>query len=274
MSRIENALEKASKLRDGHTGSGRSQETDAHRQRKISQAAAGAVPIDNPYLVAYHKPHSPASEEYKKLKSLIIRMTKQEPRKNVILVTSAVGGEGKSLTAANLALSLSQDYDHSVLLIDADLRKPALHRLFQVTPESGLSDCVAEDRDIGSSLITLGNGNLTFLSSGKRSEDPVELVSSQRMQKALVDIKYRYPDRYIIIDTPPVLLFAETKMMSAFADGVIFVVKEGRAPLQHILDALDALKGENILGIVYNGVGPDGLKGRSTYHAYYHDYAK
>jgi exopolysaccharide/PEP-CTERM locus tyrosine autokinase len=274
MSRIENALEKASKLRDGNYVTGISKETDAHRQRKISQAAAGAVPIDNPYLVAYHKPHSPASEEYKKLKSLIIKMTKQEPEKNVVLVTSAVGGEGKSITAANLALSLSQDYDHSVLLIDADMRKPTLHRLFQVAPDSGLSDCVAEGRDIGSALITLGNGNLTFLSSGKRIENPVELVSSQRMQKALADIKYRYPDRYIIIDTPPVLLFAETKMMGALADGIIFVVKEGRAPLQHVLDALDALKGENIMGIVYNGVGPDGLKGRSRYHSYYSDYMK
>jgi receptor protein-tyrosine kinase/non-specific protein-tyrosine kinase len=146
--------------------------------------------------------------------------------------------------------------------------------LFQVAPDSGLSDCVAEDRDIASALITLGNGNLAFLPSGKRIENPVELVSSQRMQKALADIKYRYPNRYIIIDTPPVLLFAETKMMGALADGIIFVVKEGRAPLRHVLDALDALKGENIMGIVYNAAGSEGLNGRSAYHSYYRDYLK
>ncbi len=274
MSRIENALEKASRLRDSKKATGESQETVAHRERKAVQAVAQAIPIDNPYLVAYHKPHSPVAEEYKKLKSLIITITKREPEKNVILVTSSVGGEGKSITAANLALSLSQDFDHSVLLIDADMRKPTLHRLFNVTHESGLSDCVAEGRDISSALITLGNGNLTFLSSGKRIDNPVELVSSQRMQKTLTDIKNRYSNRIVIIDTPPILLFAETKMFSELADGIIFVVKEGRAPLRHILDALESLKGDNIMGIVYNSVGPEGLNGRSAYHSYYRDYLK
>ncbi len=274
MSRIENALEKASRLREGKKTTGESPGIVAHRERKTVQAAAQAVPIDNPYLVAYHKPHSPAAEEYKKLKSLIITMIKREPEKNVILVTSAVGGEGKSITAANLALSLSQDYDHSVLLIDADMRKPTLHRLFNVTHDSGLSDCVNEGRDVSSALIAIGNGNLTFLSSGKQIENPVELVSSQRMQKTLKDIKNRYSNRIVIIDTPPILLFAETKMFCELADGVIFVVKEGRAPLRHILDALESLKGDNILGIVYNAFGTEGLNGRSAYHSYYRDYLK
>jgi len=275
MSRIEKALEEASRLRSDNRETREPHETTAPPERKIRHAAAGAAPIDNPYLVAYNKPHSPAAEEYKKLKSQIITMTKQDPQKNVILVTSAVGGEGKSVTTANLALSLAQDYDHSVLLIDADMRKPTLHELFQVTPGIGLSDCVAEDLDIGSALITLGNGNLSFLSSGKQGKkNPVELVSSQRMQKALAAMKYRYADRYIIIDTPPVLLFAETKMMSALADGIIFVIKEGRAPLQHVLDALEALRGENIIGIVYNAAESGGLNGRSTYHSYYRDYLK
>ncbi|HUJ18772.1 MAG TPA: polysaccharide biosynthesis tyrosine autokinase [Nitrospirota bacterium] len=274
MSRIENALEKASRMREGKRETGAVQETVAHRERKIVRAAAEAIPLDNPYLVAYNKPYSPASEEYKKLKSQIIGMTKQEPGKNVILVTSAVGGEGKSITAANLALSLSQDHDHSVLLIDGDMRKPTLCQLFQVEPERGLSDCVAEDLDIGSALITLGNGNLAFLSSGNQDGNPVELVSSQRMKKALESMKHRYSDRFIIIDTPPVLLFAETKILSSLADGIIFVVKEGRAPQQHVLDALEALRGENIMGIVYNGAGSGGLNGRSAYHSYYSDYLK
>lgn len=272
MSRIEKALEKAVQLRSGELRSEKAPTTSGHREGRSARTVGTAVPIDNPYLVAFREPASPASEEYKKLKSSIIRMTKQEPQKNMILVTSAVGGEGKSITAANLALSLSQDYDHSVLLIDADQRKPTLHRLLQVTPDRGLSDCIAEDRDIGSAIVTIGNGNLSFLSSGTRKENPVELFSSQRMQKALREMKFRYPDRYIIIDTPPVLLFAETKMFCALVDGIVFVIKEGRAPMSHIVDALDALKGDHLLGIVYNAVAPNGTGDRAAYHSYYSDY--
>ena len=274
MSRIENALEKAARLRGNEFRGEKVPTNSGNRERKTAGTAGNIIPVENPYLVAAREPSSPATEEYKKLKSAIIRMTKENPQKNMILVTSAVGGEGKSLTAANLALSLSQDYDHSVLLIDADLRKPALDKLFNVSPEYGLSDCIAEDRDIGSALVTLGNGNLSFLSAGTRKENPVELFSSQRMQRAVRDMKYRYPDRYIIIDMPPVLLFAETKMFSMIVDGIVFVIKEGRAPMQHIVDALDALRGENMLGIVYNAVTPDKRNGRSAYHSYYSDYQR
>ena len=273
MSRIEKALEKAAQLRgDDGTPKGPRQR-DIH-YRQASRQTTGTMRLDDPHLVAYRDPASPASEESKKLKARIVMTTKQESFKDMLLVTSAVGGEGKSITAANLALSLSQDYDHSVLLVDADVRKPSLSKLFNITSNSGLSDCIEDDRDIGSALIKLGNGNLTFLPSGKRHDNAAELFSSQRMQKALAALKYRYPDRYIIIDTPPVLLFAETKMISSFVDGVIFVIKEGRAPLKYIDEALDALKDGNIMGVVYNGAGPNNLSGRYAYHAYYSDYQK
>ncbi len=274
MSRIEKALENATRLGgDTVAFQGHRQDDIYHRQRP--HHAPGGLSIDNPYLVAGHGQTTPASEEYKKLKARIVKMTKGESFRNMLLVTSAIGGEGKSITAANLALSLSQEYDHSVLLIDADLRKPSLHKLFNVPPGTGLSDCVENDLDVGSSLVKIGNGNLTLLPAGKQSVNPVELFSSQRMQKALSALKYRYPDRYIIIDTPPVLLFAETKMMSSYVDGVLLVIREGRAPLKHIAEALDALKDEEIIGVVYNGAGPDGFAGRyASYHAYYADYQK
>lgn len=233
-----------------------------------------ATRISHPHLITNRTSFSPICEEYKKMKARIMRMTKQEPFRNVLLVTSSVGGEGKSVTAANLALSLARDYDHSVLLIDADTRKPSLHRLLNVTPGPGLSDCVVNNMDIGPALRKVGNGNMRFLPSGKKSESPVELFSSQRMVKLLAEMKGRYRDRYIIIDTPPVLLFAETKMLSALADGIIFVVREGRAPLEHIMEALDLLKEERLLGIVYNDAGPEGMNGTYPYHSYYRHYEK
>ena len=179
MSRIEKALEKAAQLR------GNAVPPKGLRQRDVRYPHAprqtvGTTPIDDPYLVAYRDPASPASEEYKKLKARIVMSTKQESFKNMLLVTSAVGGEGKSITAANLALSLSQDYDHSVLLVDADVRKPSLSKLFNIPTDIGLSGCMEDDRAIGSALIKLGNGNLSFLPSGKLHDNPFELFCSHR----------------------------------------------------------------------------------------------
>jgi protein-tyrosine kinase len=228
--------------------------------------------IDHPFLVTNRNTFSPVSEEYKKLKARVMKMTKQEAFKNVLLVTSSVGGEGKSITAANLALSLARDYDHSVLLIDADTRKPALHSLLNVMPKTGLTDCMADGVDVGEAMIKVGSNNLRFLGAGKKIDNPVELFSSNRMQNLITELKYRYADRYIIIDTPPVLLFAETKIISALSDGIIFVVREGLAPLQHIVEALDSLKDEHLLGVVYNDAGPEGLNGKYPYHSYYSHY--
>lgn len=269
MSRTENALEKASRMR-------RTPGRTEYSQAVPDPGGNGDVHgrIDHPFLVTTRDTFSPVCEEYKKLKARIMRMTKQEPFKNVLLVTSSVGGEGKSITAANLAVSLSHDYDHSVLLIDADTRKPSLHTLLKVKPGTGLSDCVTDDIEVGTALINVGNGNLKFLSAGTKNENPVELFSSHKMEKLLTEVKKRYPDRYIIIDTPPVLLFAETKMLSALADGILFVVREGKAPLQHIMEALDLLKDEQLIGIVYNDAGPEGLNGTYPYHSYYNHYQK
>ncbi len=274
MSRIEKALEKASRLRSiSSRPGGVRQSADQTGNGPAARRVEAGHPLD-PHLIAISGHTTPVSEEYKKLKTTVVNMMKQRAGQNMLIVTSSVGGEGKSLTAANLALSLSQDYDHSVLLIDADLRKPSLHRLFRVTPDIGLSDCIADGKDIASGLIALGNGNLSLLPSGRQNSSPVELFSSQKMQRALDALKDQYADRYIIIDTPPVLLFAETKMLSMLIDGVIFVVKEGGASLQHVTDALEALSGANIIGVVYNAVGPAGLHGRYTYHSYYADYGK
>ena len=268
---MEDALEKATRSKHTlkHAAWNPALEPGA-RTRSSLPGAAGV--ISHPLLVVNGQNHSPVFEEYKKLKAKIMKMTKQDPFRNVILVTSSVGGEGKTLTAANLALSLSQDYDHSVLLIDADTRKPTLHTLFNLHPKTGLSECLAEGADIGSALIRIGRGDLTFLPSGKRPDNPVELFSSQKMKTMLAELKSRYPNRYIIIDSPPSLLFAETKILSALVDGIVFVIREGRAPLHHIIEAFDSLKEEQILGIVYNDAGPDGLNGRYSYYGYYDHY--
>ena len=251
----------------------------------LNQPAGGSGPapgvagpaemhIDHPTIVAAHAVASPVSEEYKKLKSRIVDLTTRDGFKNTLAVTSSVSDEGKSMTAVNLAISLSQGYDHAVILIDADLRRPTLHTYLNRTPGKGFSDCLVGGIDPDSALMPIGSKKLLFMPAGKKIHDPVEFFASRKMQAFMQQLKARYADCYIIIDTPPVLLFAETKKISAFADGTILVIKEGLATLENISEAIDILKGSNVMGIVYNNASMQNRDCRSYYHYYSHYYGK
>lgn len=275
MSRIEKAIEKASKMRDSmETGKTVTDKEVKSESRAVLDKEAVTVSdkvnIESPYIITLKDPDSLASEEYRNLKSMVLRLTRQKGFKNTLMVTSTFSCEGKSVTALNLAITLAQEYDHTVLLVDADLRNPFLHRYLNLNPEIGLSDCLINGHDIGRALIRTGIGKLTFLPAGKKVADPAEILSSGKMKELINEVKHRYPDRYIIIDTPPVLPFAETRSISTAVDNTLFIVKEGKVPLHNIKDALDILKDGNVLGIVYNDVGIENL--RSHYSYYYKDY--
>src|SRR5512139_722288 len=256
MSRIERALEKANMVRD--------REEPVLPEQSVGQADITDVFVTdntelpkNPYLVTLTEPDSPIAEEYKKLKSMVVKMTKQGKFQNTLMVTSTVAEEGKSITAMNLAITLACEYDHTVLLVDADLRRPSLGKLLGIETSPGLSDCLLNGLDIKDALVKTGIGKMVFLPSGSHVSDPVELLLSRRMQELLSDIKHRYADRYVIIDTPPVLPFAEVHSLASGVDGLIYVVREGLAPLNGIKEALGMLKGCNVLGFVFNGVELD-----------------
>jgi protein-tyrosine kinase len=241
-------------------------------------AAGGAgredMHIDHPAIVTARNFSSPVFEEYKKLKSRVVDLTTRDGFKNTLAVTSSVSDEGKSITAVNLAVSLSHDYDHAVILIDADMRRPTLHTYLNRTPGKGLSDCLAGAIDPESAFMPIGSKKLQFLPAGRKIDEPVEFFASRKMQAFMQELKARYTDRYIIIDTPPVLLFAETKKISNFADGTLLVVKEGLATLENISEAIDILKGSNVMGIVYNNADMQNINGHSYYHYYSHYYGK
>ena len=255
MSRLEEILERATKLRDGGVTPlpPTSNKTESFPDES-SYRVEKPLKIENHFLVPIADPHSPVAEEYRKLKSKIVKLSKEDGFKNVIMVTSTVPGEGKSLTSLNLALSLAQEYDHTVLLVDADLRRPSIARYLGISQEKGLTDCLMKGVQIPEVLIKTGIGKLAVLPSGSAVADPVELLSSARMQEFISELKNRYPDRYVIIDTPPVLSFAETYAIASAVDGVLFVIQERAAPLKNIQDALATLKHVNLFGIVYNNV--------------------
>jgi exopolysaccharide/PEP-CTERM locus tyrosine autokinase len=267
MSRIEQAIDKATKMR-------KKGEEEKTSEREPSETASGAfaadvsIKPDNSCIVTITEPNSAIAEEYRKLKSMVVKLTTKGNFFNTLMVTSTVAGEGKSITSLNLAVTLASEYDHTVLLIDADFRQPSIHRLLGIGPSIGLSDCLTNGADIGKALVKTGIGNLVFLPSGSSIGDPVELLSSKKLRELLKEIKHRYGDRYVILDTPPILPFAEVHSLSSLVDGVVFVVREGMAPLESIKEALGLLKDSNVLGVVYNDATIDVLDAHSRYYHY------
>lgn len=276
MSRIEQALEKAIKIRESAAVpiSG----LDSHREsaKKPSPLPAFHIKesIIDPVLVDRHivcitDPYSPASEQYRKLRARILARTKQDFQ-NTIMVTSADVGEGKSITSINFAVALAREIDHTVLLVDADMRKPSIHKYLGIKTDRGLSDYLSGQVELSDVLINTGLGRLVLLPAGNACSNPAELLSSNRMKELVKEMKHRYADRYIVIDTPPVLVSADAISMSNHVDGVIFVVQAAKTSEKTVKKAINLLKGAIMLGIVYNNV-PDYL-GKNLNPYYYHQY--
>jgi protein-tyrosine kinase len=269
MSRIENALEKAVRLHD------RKHEIPQEFERS-ADAVEALHPLfvpKNPLIVTLTDPDSPAAEEYRKLKAMVIKLTQEDARRTVIMITSANSGEGKSLTSINLAISLAQEVSHSALLIDADLRRPSLAAYLGITTECGLVECLRDGASASSVIISTGIPKLDILPAGTSVKNPVELLSSPKMKSMIVELKRQAPERYIIIDAPPTLPFAETQLVSMLVDGVLFVVKEGGTTVQDLQDSLEILKGTKVLGIAFNNVDVSSQGMSNRYRHYYQYYS-
>lgn len=254
MSRIEKALEKAAQLRTAVPAASVAEKPPVDVVPVVKQGASRTIKIDcdNRFLTAIFDPNSAASEQYRKLKSTLVRLTNEDRFRNLLMVTSAIAGEGKSLTAANLAISMAQEYDLTVLLIDADLRRPRIHSYLGFEQTIGLSDCLQDGIDIGEAIIKTDISKLSVISAGREVAKPLELFASKKMQEMMAEIKNRYNDRYVIIDTPPLLPFAETRSLAHIVDGVVFVIHEGFTPQENVIEAREVLKGCPVLGVVLN----------------------
>ena len=233
--------------------------------------------VENPYLVSAREPSSPISEEYKKLKSFILKITQSEKFLNTIMVSSGVKGEGKTITALNLAITLAEEYDHSVLLVDADLRQPSVHKYLGIENRTGLGDCLMNGASINDAIVTMGIGKLAVMTAGSEISNPVEILSSNRMKDLTKQLKEQVPDRYVIFDTPPLLPFAESHAIASSVDGILLIVRDGFTSLNNLKETLNIVRDRKILGIVYNDVEIDRFDGYHYYHyykSYYSDKTK
>lgn len=183
-----------------------------------------------------------------------------------VLVTSALASEGKSLTSTNLALTLGESYRRSVLLIDADLRRPALHDVFQVPNVSGLSDGLHADAEKKLSLVQI-SGGVTLLTAGRPDPDPMHVLTSDRMRRIVQEAAERFD--WVIIDTPPVALLPDANLLVSMVDAALLVVRAGQTPYHLVLKAVEAIGRDRILGTVLNGA-----EETDTRYDYYQGYYK
>ena len=206
----------------------------------------------NPVLVAGLAPKSLAAEQYRQLRT---RLSHAEGASTLrtVLITSPQKGEGKSVTAANLALTMAQELQRRVILVEADLRKPSLQNLFGLPPGPGLAEYLSGAVELKDVMRFLPDHNLTVIHAGSAPTNPAELLGSTAMRRLLDQLRTRY-DR-VLLDTPPVLPLADVAVLAPLVDGTLMVVRAGVTPKPAIENALRAFDSSRLLGVVLNESG-------------------
>ncbi|CAN5661155.1 hypothetical protein BH23ACI1_BH23ACI1_01450 [soil metagenome] len=215
-------------------------------------------------LVAASASHSLAAEQFRALRTRIKRAENGRAMRTIV-ITSPAKGDGKSLTAANLALTMAQEYQQRVLIVDADLRRPTVHRLFGIADGPGLADVLMGGAVLDDALVMMPDHHLSILPAGALPHHPAELLGSAAMRRLLDTLRSRY-DR-IIIDMPPVAPLADLHIVAPLVDGVLMIVRAGVTPKPAIERALAGLDTAKVLGLVLNETGGRAAD-RHTYEGY------
>lgn len=205
-----------------------------------------------------------AVEQYRRVAALL-HNAQREHGTRIVMIASAVPGEGKTLTAVNLALTLSESYRRRVVLIDADLRRPTVHQLLGVHNNFGLTSVLKSEED---KKIRPHRASefLSVVPAGVPDPDPMSGLTSDRMRRVIVDAAGQFD--WVIIDTPPVALLPDANLLAAFVDAAILVIGAGLTPLGAVQKAVEAIGRDRVLGVVLNRIAGSGLT--SSYGKHYH----
>ena len=237
-------------------------------KQKRKQAAAQAQRIskvkhDRKHILS-HKSGFYLQEAYRALRTNVNFALADTEGGRVVMVTSALQGEGKSLTALNLAIALGQT-DEKVLLIDCDLRRPRMSRLMNLNAPAGLSNLLMDFGLLDVAVINSEEHGIDLILAGDIPPNPAELLSSGRMQKLLDLMREKYD--YVILDSPPVDLVVDAVALSSLCDGVLFVVRANQSERGAVIHGMDQLEyaGANVIGFVFNGVTAETTRGYGKY---------
>lgn len=222
-------------------------------------------------IIVMDKPKDPASEAYRTLRTNIQYSTLDSEVKTIV-ITSAGPGEGKSTTACNLASVIAQS-GKKVLIVDADLRKPTIHKKLGLSNKVGLSNLLINDLEVETVAQNVAS-NMDALTAGVIPPNPSEVLASNKMTTFIKKLEEKYDT--IIIDAPPVIAVTDAQILSTKVEGVLLVVSQGVANIDATVKAKELLLGvkANILGVVFNNVEHKKGSGYGNYYSYYsHDEA-
>lgn len=220
-------------------------------------------------LVLFTDPQSSGCEQYRTLRTQVFHAAEKQLTQ-VILVTSAVAGEGKTSTILNLAWAIAQSREKRVLVIDSDLRRPSISSYLGLDFELGFGEVLNEVSEALPSIVRVADSTLYILSSSRAEAQPAELLSKERVGETLAELR-KYFD-YILIDAPPVVAFADARLLANHADAVIIVVRAGLAGHSTVERAIEALPHNRILGVVLNGADQMSEVGYYGYYGYGYGY--
>lgn len=221
-------------------------------------------------LIVFNKPKSPISEAYRSIRTNI-QFANIDRNIKSIIVTSATKSEGKTTTLSNLAVTMA-DMGKKVIVVDCDLRRPKIHKTFDLTNIGGISDILLNSANYIDYIKTTDIKNLEILTAGQIPSNPSEMISSKSMRKLLEQIKGDYD--YMFIDVPPVGVVTDASILATIVDGVILVCASGGVEIELARLAKQTLTnvGANILGVVLNKVNLESKSAYSSHYSYYYEY--
>jgi capsular exopolysaccharide synthesis family protein len=209
-----------------------------------------------PNLITLTDPRAPAAEAYRTLRTNLY-FSSLDRALETLVVTSAAPGDGKSTTLANLAVIMSRG-EKRTILVDADLRKPSLHKLFGVSNNQGLTTMAVEDSALAEPpLVETGLDNLWLLPSGPLPPNPAEILGSRRMEEIIAALKARAD--VVLFDAPPAIAVTDAAVLGTKVDGVLLVIRAGKTRREHAQRAKELLERVKVrvVGAVLNNAPPD-----------------
>jgi exopolysaccharide/PEP-CTERM locus tyrosine autokinase len=214
-----------------------------------------------------------SADEYRRIKRPLLanafgKSAGSVENAKLIAVASALKGEGKTYTSANLAISIARELNHTVLLVDTDSAKAGLSTLFGLEEEEGLVEVLADSsRKIEDVIVRIDELDISIIPAGRHHEDASELLSSKRMAQITEEITYRYQDRIVIFDAPPLLMTSEAQIIAGLVGQVVMVVAAVETPKNAVTEALSLLDKDKAVNLVLNKTNRS--IGTSYYGGYY-----
>lgn len=206
---------------------------------------------DQERLVSLYAPGSPEAKRIDILRSQLLFPFHGEPPRT-IMIASAAPREGRSLLTANLAVSFARGMQQFVMVLDCHLTDPVMHNLLQVPRQPGLTDFLEQDLPVPDIIHRTPVDKLTVIPAGSPSQRSAEILATDKMAGLLTELRARYKDRYIILDTPPVQAFDDPAVLARVVEGIVYVVLCGETDRELALRGLRALPEEKIVGVVMN----------------------